>query len=171
MGLLLPPFTATVPYLSNLYIPIIFVIWSSYVDVYMSLFVAFYNNDGIFITHPKYTAKNYLTHNFVMDLISTLPIQLLVKWIDVNHNEDHDPIMHLVYPHFTHCSWMFLLTLQLYKMVGLVRYLESNIALNSDIVRSLKLFMPIIIIMNIISSLVFNVECDYRFYKSRKRGK
>lgn len=171
LGLLLPPYAATIPYLNYLYYPIMVAVGTAYVDVYMSLLVAYYNEDGILITHPKYTAKNYLTHNFAMDLISTFPIQVLVKWFTPNHTEFHDPTMHLVYSHLAHCSWMFVLTLQMYRMMGLVRYVESNIALKSDIVRSLKLFTPIIIIMNVISSLVFNVECDYKFYEFQKRGK
>lgn len=171
IGLILPPYVATVPYLNYLLYPTIIAIVTVYVDMYILLHVAYYNEDGILITHPKHTAKYYLTHSFIVDLISAFPVQLFIKWFNPEHDESHDPIMHMVYPHFMHCSWMFNLPLQLHRMLGLIRYLESNISLNSDIVRSLKLFTPIIIIMNCISSLAFNYECDYKFYNFKKRGK
>nr|XP_022912668.1 uncharacterized protein LOC111423625 [Onthophagus taurus] len=47
------------------------------VDVYVRLHCQYYNNDGILITHPLYTAKHYIGCSFPIDIIQTLPQFLL----------------------------------------------------------------------------------------------
>ena len=40
-------------------------IWS----LYLGLHMAYYDNEGVLVSHPVYTASQYLTSNFAIDLL------------------------------------------------------------------------------------------------------
>uniref|UniRef100_A0A7M5XLN7 Cyclic nucleotide-binding domain-containing protein n=1 Tax=Clytia hemisphaerica TaxID=252671 RepID=A0A7M5XLN7_9CNID len=44
------------------------------VDIYIKMHVCFYNSDGVLVTHPTTTAKNYFRRSFILDFIAVLPI-------------------------------------------------------------------------------------------------
>lgn len=50
----------------------------SIIDQYIRAHVAFYNEEGVAVTHPVQTARHYLRTSFALDLIAWLPIELLV---------------------------------------------------------------------------------------------
>lgn len=64
----------------------IFIIYCCFCS-YIRLHVGYYNRKGILVTHPKFTAIHYLSHAFIVDFISVLPIQeMLHLFKAVNKN-------------------------------------------------------------------------------------
>ncbi|KRT79803.1 cNMP binding protein, partial [Oryctes borbonicus] len=47
------------------------------IDMYIRFHCEYYNEEGILVTHPLYTAKYYLRHSFLMDFGSALPLTKL----------------------------------------------------------------------------------------------
>ncbi|XP_035674113.1 potassium voltage-gated channel subfamily H member 7-like [Branchiostoma floridae] len=49
----------------------------NFVDIYIKLHAAFYNDIQVMVTHPLETARHYIKTNFLMDIIASFPIELL----------------------------------------------------------------------------------------------
>lgn len=56
-----------------------------FLDLYVRLHVCYFNDDGILVKHPLLTAKRYLTHGFVLDLLACLPIERVVNMNRTQH--------------------------------------------------------------------------------------
>ncbi|XP_058949071.2 uncharacterized protein [Pocillopora verrucosa] len=48
------------------------------VDMYIKFHLAFYNENNVLVTHPIYTARNYLRKNFPLDLLCSFPTDIIV---------------------------------------------------------------------------------------------
>jgi len=48
------------------------------IDIYIKMHVSYYNEDGVLVTHPTATAKNYLRRNFLIDLLAVIPFDLFL---------------------------------------------------------------------------------------------
>ncbi|GJQ67379.1 hypothetical protein Trydic_g8265 [Trypoxylus dichotomus] len=60
----------------DIYIQIFFLL-ITIIDFYIRLHCQYYNKDGIVVTHPWYTGKNYISGAFFMDLLANAPITFL----------------------------------------------------------------------------------------------
>lgn len=58
-----------------------------FVYSYIRLHVGYYNKKGILVTHPRYTAKYYLSHAFIIDFIGILPAQEMLYMFRVARKE------------------------------------------------------------------------------------
>lgn len=57
---------------------------TGWVDFYIRMRVAFYNNIGIYVTHPVKTVIHYLSTSFTADLIAFLPHVLIINQVRQN---------------------------------------------------------------------------------------
>lgn len=52
---------------------------TAWIDMYIRLHVCYYNEEGLLVSHPLYTAWYYVTHGMLLDLLGCFPINLCVK--------------------------------------------------------------------------------------------
>lgn len=160
-----PFYIAVTPFAAYLYWLMLVANICAYIDIYLLFHMGYYNEKGVLITHPKYTARNYITHSFIVDILAVFPFYLLVQWENPEHSEGHDYITHLVAPHVRHCSWHLNGLLQFHRVHEFFHYMEGNIMNNNmDLIRFFKFFPLSMVLINLISSLIFALNCTYKFY-------
>lgn len=55
---------------------------------YVRFHVSYYNKRGILVTHPKYTALNYLSRAFILDLLGAFPLgNMLSLFVKINYKD------------------------------------------------------------------------------------
>lgn len=61
---------------ADTYVQIVFLV-IALVDFYIRIHCQYYNDVGVIVTHPWYTAKNYITGAFILDLYANIPINFV----------------------------------------------------------------------------------------------
>lgn len=87
-------------------------------DVYLRLHCQYYNEKGILVTHPLYTAKHYLSRSFLIDLMGALPMTMvsIAKLFGTNHETRTKGIIRLLTR-----------PIQLYRPLSVLSYCESEL--------------------------------------------
>lgn len=83
--------------------------------------VCYYDKKGILVTHPRYTATNYLTTSFTIDFLSLFPFPLFIKLITTANSGTQtniNPVESLARLHKL---------LQLYRVLGLFEYYAAKL--------------------------------------------
>lgn len=155
-----PYYIAVAPYADNMLWIFILTDICAYIDIYLLLHLAYYNKQGILITHPQMTASNYIRRSFALDVIAVFPIQLIIN-VDMNPYQAYgNEVLHIV-KQVAYKTWHLNVVLQFHRIPELFNYLESDILKSSDWIKFFK-FLPItVIVINLISSLVFGLNCNY----------
>ncbi|KAJ7372502.1 hypothetical protein OS493_019011 [Desmophyllum pertusum] len=98
------------------------------VDMYIKFHLAFYNENNVLVTHPLYTARNYLRKNFSLDLLSSFPtdIIVLVVWPD-----SLGVLRILSLARLNRCLYM-------YKMQQFFHFMTDSMGKNTNLLGQLK---------------------------------
>lgn len=117
----------------------------AFVDIYVKLHFCYYNQEGLLISHPYFTAKHYLQHNFVVDLLAALPWSTIL---------------------FVHKPWKIIILnsnrlLQLYRYYGFLSYNEQKVANNKDKFYVCWLLPPLILSSIYLGSLAIAMDCVF----------
>lgn len=67
---------------------IIFIVLDAlaFFDLYFRMHICYFNDDNVLVKHPLFTAKNYLTHGFLLDLFACLPLNIITP---TNHTDNN----------------------------------------------------------------------------------
>ncbi|CAG2061389.1 unnamed protein product [Timema podura] len=109
----------------------------AYLDLYVCMHVGYFNEMGVLVTHPLYTAKHYLQHNFVIDLLACFPFSYVIYSLQSAEDEDDESPAN-TFQNVAHLN----VVLQLYRLPLGVQYLEGNILQKADIIRVFKYVIP-----------------------------
>ncbi|XP_017772716.1 PREDICTED: uncharacterized protein LOC108559859 [Nicrophorus vespilloides] len=117
------------------------------IDVYIRLHVCYYNEDGVLVTHPKYTATHYITTSFTVDLLTALPLKLIFE----------------IFLGRTDASYINLIkVLRVYRIPNAFSYCEKDILKNKDIWLSIvKYLILTTIIFNTLTAILILLGCKY----------
>lgn len=94
--------------------------WYFNIFSYIRFHVGYYNEKGILVAHPLYTAKYYLSHAFIIDLIGCFPFDYIVQAITIDLKNYQQVNVYV----------SGLRLLQIYRFISIFMYYEENI-LNS----------------------------------------
>ncbi|XP_035668949.1 uncharacterized protein LOC118411052 [Branchiostoma floridae] len=123
----------------------------NFVDMYIKLHAAFYNDKHVMVTHPLETARHYLKTNFLMDIMASFPIELVA--IPFITNWDYTDLMALV----------GLLRLNrvliAYNLLLFFDYLESNVEIETGLIRQVKFFLYSLIFTHWTTCVVWLMGC------------
>eukprot|EP00058_Branchiostoma_floridae_P006940 XP_002592428.1 hypothetical protein BRAFLDRAFT_67294 [Branchiostoma floridae] len=123
----------------------------NFVDMYIKLHAAFYNDKHVMVTHPLETARHYLKTNFQMDIMASFPIELVA--IPFITNWDYTDLMALV----------GLLRLNrvliAYNLLLFFDYLESNVEIETGLIRQVKFFLYSLIFTHWTTCVVWLMGC------------
>ncbi|XP_044766820.1 uncharacterized protein LOC123322840 [Coccinella septempunctata] len=136
--------------------------YSAYIELYLFLHIAYYNHNGLLVTHPKLTARHYLTHGFVMDLTASLPYYAIMPWLTYSQDNLDPTIAHLV-SHKTYCLWRTLSLLQYHRFIGFISYLQSDVLTRKNFY-SFLIILPLVLLTLLIGTTVIIKECRYTFF-------
>lgn len=118
---------------------------TAYIDFYVRLHYCYYNNSGLLISHPYLTAKQYLSHNFIVDLIGVFPWRVLIPNIK---------------------PWQILIAnsirlVQMYRYTGFIAYKEMNVSTTKD-QYYLFILLPTLILFSIyFGSFAVTISCMF----------
>ncbi|KAI8478218.1 hypothetical protein Bbelb_440550 [Branchiostoma belcheri] len=123
----------------------------NFVDIYLKLHAAFYNDDHVMVTHPLETARHYIKTTFLMDIIASFPIDLLVfKFIT----------------HWDYADFMAILgilrlnrVLIAYNLILAFDYLESNVEKETGLIREGKFLLYSLIFTHWTTCAVWVMGC------------
>lgn len=123
-------------------------------DMYLRLHYQYYTDMGILITHPLYTAKNYLTTTFITDLSSSLPLHLL----------GFESLFGKKYQIITRVFLISLFRpLGFYRIYGLLTYLQFFCPwILVQTIRVCKFLLTILVAVTILAYVDFHVKCKYK---------
>ncbi|XP_063895224.1 uncharacterized protein LOC135118099 isoform X1 [Helicoverpa armigera] len=116
-----------------------------YIDIVIMAYVAYYNEKSLLVTHPLLTVSRYLSHSFLMDIISVFPVEEVFRI--VNDNSDMD---------LYRLNRMLLVS----RITGAFAYWESDIMRVNPAIVLLK-FLPIALtIVNFVTAFIFVNACE-----------
>lgn len=125
------------------------------VDMFVRLHIQYYNENGILVTHPLYTARHYLKTNFAIDLVSTLPI--LRTRSHLIFGASYQEIAGLVIVMFARC-------LQIYRIVGILEFVKSSISLTkANLLEIMKYVAFVVFIMATLANITQMISCTYNY--------
>ncbi|KAL3275878.1 hypothetical protein HHI36_020616 [Cryptolaemus montrouzieri] len=157
LALGLPPAGGNIVYIFMLIAEV-----TAYIELYLFLHIAYYNEQGLLVTHPKLTALNYLTHGFPMDLVAALPYYAIVPLLTDDIDNLDPTIQHLV-KHETYCRWRAMSLLQYHRILGFIMYVQSDV-LSKKNVYSFMIILPLVLLGLLIGTTVVITKCQYKFF-------
>ncbi|CAH3024940.1 unnamed protein product, partial [Porites evermanni] len=98
------------------------------VDMYIKFHLAFYNENNVLVTHPLYTARNYLRTNFSLDLLFSFPTDIIVLaiWPD-----NLGVLRILALARLNRCFYI-------YKVHQFFHFMADSIGKNTNLIGQLK---------------------------------
>lgn len=118
---------------------------TAYFDIYVRLHVAYYDQIGILIRHPLVTAKYYIKHSFVIDLLGVFPFEIF-RYSD-----------ELYVGILVHLNRL----LQLYRYCGLMHYIWLRNCKKKSYFFVLH-YLPIVIVFLTTSGSIFaSITCEF----------
>lgn len=91
----------------------------TFADFYVRMHCQYYNEKGILVTHPLYTAHHYLTTQFILDVWCILPLVKFNFQDDIN-NHDYVYVSNVVFLLLTH-------PVHIYRIILGLNYIRSNL--------------------------------------------
>ncbi|XP_066276868.1 uncharacterized protein [Branchiostoma lanceolatum] len=123
----------------------------NFVDMYINMHAAFYNDNNVMVTHPLETARHYIKTNFLMDIIASFPIELLA--IPFITDWDYTDFMALL-------SILRLnRVLIAYNLLLAFDYLESNVEKETGLIREVKFLLYTLIFTHWTTCAVWVMGC------------
>ncbi|CAH1992271.1 unnamed protein product [Acanthoscelides obtectus] len=133
------------------------IIWicqlSLYLDIYINLHVAVYET-GYFRSHPAYTARYYLTHSFVLDLVALLPWESIAYATSTRYRK----------------YWRILKLVQVHRVISCVAYFESDRLRPRASLKIIKMLTLILFVVHLLACFVMNTLCSKDITDSSKTG-
>ncbi|CAH1119872.1 unnamed protein product [Phaedon cochleariae] len=146
------------PFADELYWWLVICHASIYIDMYLSLHIAYYDGKGAFKIHPAYTSWYYLSHSFLLDFLCALP------WEKLMFNSDHNGSeTDLIAPHHHHNAWKLVKLLQLYKVIKFFGYLEMDLFKRFGTFRLVQIALAAVVVVNVFATLGIRQICRYLF--------
>lgn len=99
---------------------------------YVRFHVGYYNKRGVLVTHPKYTALNYLSHAFMLDLLGVLPLGYLLSLFTAIDYDD---------PESVEQYYRIFAILSLSKLFQMYRVPDAFAYFQRDIMKRQKVFL------------------------------
>lgn len=124
------------------------------VDIYLRLHVSYYNDNGIYVSHPLSTAKHYLSTSFPADIVASFPLELFALQNAFGRDKAH-----------LTKAWFYLTT----RPLLLLRIFGSFAALKNDIRRShkslayLKFLISTGVMLNALSCANMLHICEFHY--------
>ncbi|KAK9891943.1 hypothetical protein WA026_017426 [Henosepilachna vigintioctopunctata] len=135
---------------------------TAFLELYLFLHVAYYNQYGLLVSHPLSTAKHYLANNFLMDLAAAFPYYAIVGYIQSNHLDHLDPkVSHLV-GHELYCVWRCMGLLQFYRVIGLFSYIQKDVLAKKTLIVNTILLMCVFASL-LLSTIFVITDCHFKF--------
>lgn len=170
LSIILPFYVVTFPLLYQLHHIYVFDMLISYLDFYLLFHVAYYNEDGILVTHPKFTAKHYLTHSFWVEFLSLCPFALVVD-LGLSDYSQSDVILNEIGPYHRRSLYLFHSTIQIIRVSEAINYFESDVMKSSITLDLLKLMAPALTCINWLAAFLFTIDCRYIMSTTKPDGK
>ena len=122
------------------------------IAIYLGLHMAYFNRDGVLVSHPLSTAKRYFVSRFAMDIIASFPF-------DIFYNGWY--VSGAVEPNVLHASAFIRLTrlISFYKIPIAFSYLEAHQETAIDYIRITKFIIYIGVFMNALTCALFTMAC------------
>ena len=119
--------------------------------IYFGFHVAYYNDDGILVTHPLITARHYAKTTLFIDFLGCFPFEYFYgNPISDSFNERDRHIMS-----FMRLSRLF----QLSHVPPIFTHLESDIERSAGVVRLAKYSLYLIFFFNVRTCVLFLIAC------------
>ena len=132
----------------------------TWIDFFLKMKVAFYNQKGIYVTHPFRTFTHYITTTFFTDLLGTVPYFHILYLIKINKYNYHWTMF------MTH---MLLRITGWYKFFSLFNYISSITILTFKVEFLHFLFLIIVLLNWYINCLIYAFNSGFHFhYLNRK---
>lgn len=128
-----------------------------YLDMYIRLHIGYYNKKGLLITHPYYTAVNYVYTNFPIDVLVMVPYYWLqmTKIFGKRHEFLTDVIITIT-----------IRTLQMYHIFRLLSYFKLDCSKALSIVLNvIKVFVLLTITILLFTNLFVLLTCTFDNHK------
>lgn len=116
---------------------------TAWFDLYIMHHVCYFNNIGIEISHPMYTALHYWKHAFFMDFMGSMPLDYMFS---VHRST-------LVYLRMNRL-------LQLHRIFGFFSYINASNIFRTSTLDILKYLPLTVLIMNYVAYLLLYSTCD-----------
>ncbi|KAF2884190.1 hypothetical protein ILUMI_21972 [Ignelater luminosus] len=128
-----------------------------FIDLYIRMHVCYYNDKGILVTHPKYTARHYLSRAFIVDLCSLLPTPLFLKLVLSAKGKEQRSTLYRIESLFRMNKLV-----QVYRLLGIFSYFEGDILRSGGILLNVVKFLPIsILFFNALAALIVTMTCMF----------
>lgn len=128
------------------------------VDMFLRFHMAYYNEQGILVTHPWCTAKNYITTSFLIELIALAPVDIILHSRSTILDEDRS----LSTDHYLKFIFSFNKLLYLYRYKG-IYYLSSGSIHLLDAYRIAMWVIPLLVVfLNVLTMTYFYVNLDLK---------
>lgn len=117
------------------------------IDMYIKLHVSYYNSEGVLVTHPTATAKNYLKTNFILDFIACAPADVIVlasgNKVAFGYTK-LNRVLHMI------------------RVVQYFNYLNEPISGHASLYRKIKFATYMILLTHLCACTWFLMGCPYR---------
>ncbi|KAF5306384.1 hypothetical protein FQR65_LT18580, partial [Abscondita terminalis] len=132
------------------------------VDMYIRMHLCYYNKKGILVTHPRYTARYYLTTTFCIDFLTVLPIPFIYdlmvqKKLKASEMKVYD-VQLLLSLHKL---------LQIYRIPGAFYYFEKDFLRPAQLtLNAIKLCLISVILINSLAIVMMTISTDVKLDSS-----
>ena len=119
------------------------------IAIYLGFHMAFFNREGVLVSHPLITAERYVFSRFLIDLLGSFPFDIFYNgW----YRDDADVL---------HASAFIRLIrlISFYKIPITFYYLESHQETATDYIRITKFVLYIAVFMNMLTCGFFTMAC------------
>ncbi|XP_017779326.1 PREDICTED: uncharacterized protein LOC108564729 [Nicrophorus vespilloides] len=119
-------------------------------DIFMQHYVIFYNRIKIEVSHPWRTSINYWSTNFIIDLIASIPYDLIL----MNSIETVTAVQKII---------MFRSNrlIHLYRFLGFYKYCNQTYMTDLKVIIVLNFILTILMLFNILFSTIFFGPCTF----------
>lgn len=124
-----------------------------FLDIYLRLHISYYNENGIFVSHPLSTAKNYINSSFLADVITNMPLELF--GLENTFGRDK--------AHLTQ-AWFYLITrpLLLFRIFGRFAVIKNEIKQRHNSLARFRFLLITGVMLNTLACANMLHICDFR---------
>lgn len=124
-----------------------------FTDIYIRFHCQYYNNRGIIVDHPLYTARNYVRSSFAIDLIGNIPMNWLwgANMFGTGGGRRVSAIIRLITR-----------PLQLYRVFHGLAYMQSKLHWSSaSVILKTKTTILVFVILGFLANLLLIATCTF----------
>lgn len=124
------------------------------IDILIRTHCQYYNHKGILVTHPLYTAKNYLQHSFLIDVMGAIPLTMLgiSKLFGSNYETQTKGVIRLMTR-----------PVLLYRPLMALNYIEKELHWSKgSLLMKIRHTAIIVVLLGIIANILMLFTCEYK---------